>query len=256
MSNDLTAEINITRIKGNKRMYTTDLTAREVKLTILANNNKLVSLNCSPGKYKYLAIGFLYTNGILLDKKNIISIKTERNKVNIVLKNQLKPVEELTNLHLPMNIFNFAKYKRTKRTNSSKKIIVRLSNIYKLLTKMQEKAYLFNKTGGVHSCGMANKEGSLLLFCEDVSRYNTIDRILGEALFKNINVEDKTLLTSCRITSGILKKIINGGVMSIVSRSAVTDSAAKLANKIGITLIGFARDGRMNVYSCTNNIKD
>ena len=146
--------------------------------------------------------------------------------------------------------------KKLNKANKRQERIIKSDIIFTLLARMQEKAYFFNKTGGVHNCGLADREGCLLLYCEDVSRYNTIDRIFGEALLKNISMKDKILLTSCRITSGIMEKIINGGITTIASRSAVTDSAAKLANRKNITLIGFARDNRMNIYSCSDNVVD
>ena len=68
------AKVNLTRIKGNKREEISDLVARETTFTILLNKKKLVTLNCSPEKYKYLGLGFLYTSGILQKKEDIISL--------------------------------------------------------------------------------------------------------------------------------------------------------------------------------------
>jgi FdhD protein len=114
---------------------------------------------------------------------------------------------------------------------------------------MQERAVFFKLTGGVHSCALADKNGSIILFSEDISRYNTIDKILGEAFVNDISTEDKIILTSCRITSGILRKIITGKVSLIISRAAPTDRTIELAERAGVTLIGFVRGERMNIYS-------
>jgi len=250
-------KIKIIRIEDKKRLSITDLTAREVELTILINNRKLISLNCSPGNYQFLAVGFLYTNGIITGREDIVSIKTGENKVDITLNNTVMPVEKEINLHLPIGFLKPGTVAESKKLyDKEKRIIIKSDTIFTLLNHLQEKAFLFNKTGGVHSCALADREGSLLLFCEDISRYNTVDRILGEALLKNIKVVDKILLTSCRITEGILKKIINGKVSTVISRSAVTDNAVKLAQDALITLIGFARDNRMNIYSFPENIVD
>ena len=119
---------------------------------------------------------------------------------------------------------------------------------------MPEKAVFFKLSGGVHSCALATEEGEILLFAEDISRYNTIDRVLGEALLKDINANDKIMLTSCRITSGIIKKIINADIPIVISRAAVTDSAVRMANLFCITLIGFTRGKKMNIYTHPNRI--
>ncbi len=120
---------------------------------------------------------------------------------------------------------------------------------------MQERAELFKLTGGAHSCALADKQGSIILFTEDISRYNTIDKILGEAFLKNIFREDKIILTSCRITLDILIKIAFGRVPIIISRAAPTDQAIDLAQRIGITLVGFVRGERMNIYTHPERIE-
>lgn len=250
-------KIKIIRIEDKKRLSITDLTAREVELTILINNHKLISLNCSPGNYQFLAVGFLYTNTIITGRDDIISIKTGKNSVNITLNNIVMPVEKKINFHLPMGVLKLrteVESESNKLYSNKKKMIIKSDTIFTLLSHLQEKAHLFDRTGGVHSCALADGKGSLLLFCEDISRYNTVDRILGEALLKNINLADKILLTSCRITRGILEKIINGKVSTVISRSAVTDNAIKLAKEALITLVGFARGNRMNIYSFPEDI--
>ena len=251
---DFISEVDITRIKGKNRLQVKDLTAREVELTIAINDRKIIILNCSPGNYKYLAIGFLYTSGIITKKEDIISIKIDKNIVNIKLNRQLIKEENLIKPHLQIGFSKSKTEKILNKLNKQGGRSIKSETIFSLLARMQKKAHWFDKTGGVHSCALADREGSLLLFCEDVSRYNTIDRIFGEALYKNIIVEDKILLTSCRITAGIMRKIIKGGMVAIASRSAVTDTAIALANEKGITLIGFARDNRMNIYSGPENI--
>ena len=127
--------------------------------------------------------------------------------------------------------------------------------VYSLISEMQERAGLFKLTGGVHSCALADKHGSIILFSEDISRYNTIDKIFGETFVKGITTENKIMLTSCRITSGILKKIIIGKLSIVISRAAPTDLAIKLAEKVGITLVGFVRGERMNIYTHPQRIE-
>lgn len=252
--NNLTARTKIIRIEGKNKTDLVDLTARETELDIFINNRKILQLNCSPGNYLYLAIGFLYSNGVIRGKEDIISVKITRNRIKFVLKDTLIPIERLINPIYSTSITKNGNKKDNKITNLSEETKIKPDIIYKLLNEMGKKALNFDKTGGVHSCGLASQEGGLLLFCEDISRYNTVDRIIGEALLKGIEMEDKAIITSCRITSGILKKIINGGIKTIISRSAVTNSSVGLAEREMLTLIGFARDNRMNIYSGLENI--
>jgi FdhD protein len=187
--------------------------------------------------------------GIIRDKKDIVSIKTARKNIHFQIKESLLPVEEIAAYYDLKNVKQSILKEKNYANLKKDKFKINLHTIYSLMRDVEEKAVFFKLTGGVHSCALADLNGSLKLFCEDISRYNTIDIILGEALLKNINTDDKVMLTSCRITSGIIKKIATGNIPIVISRSAPTDFAVKLAKRQGITLIGFVRRERMNIYS-------
>jgi FdhD protein len=250
-------KVEIIRIKNNKREEISDIVVRESKLAIFLNGKKLVTLKGSPENYDYLGIGFLYTSGILQKKEDISSmvVDEEQKMFKVKAKNIYSPLESsLRDSLIP------------RRSNIEEKLISKLlpakcffkvkgGVIFRLMRTMEEKAELFKLTGGVHSCALADKQGSIILFTEDISRYNTIDKILGEAFLKDIPREDTMILTSCRITSDILIKIAFGKVPIIISRAAPTDKAVELAKKTGITLVGFVRDKRMNIYTYPERIE-
>jgi len=252
-------KIHLTRIiKGKKeKEEVSDIVVQESFLSIILNDEKLITLKCSPENYDYLGIGFLYTSGILKKKEDISSvvIDEEQKTIKIKAKNIYSPLEGfLKDSLIP------------RRSNIEEKLINKLlpvkcflkvkgGIISTLMRTMQEKSELFKLTGGVHSCALADKQGSIILFTEDISRYNTIDKILGEAFLKDVPREDTIILTSCRITSDILIKIAFGKISIIISRAAPTDWAVELAQKIGITLVGFVRGKRMNIYTHPERIE-
>jgi len=244
-------KVNLIRIRGDKKEKVLDLVARETTFTILLNKKKLVTLNCSPEKYKYLGLGFLYTSGILQKKEDIISldINEKQGLMDIKIKGASILPEDIINSNLWIG--NYQQSEEQKETHLSVDTSLKISSnlVYSLISEMQGRANFFKLTGGVHNCALADKNGSIILFSEDISRYNTIDKILGEAFLKNIHREDKIILTSCRITSGILRKIIIGKLSIVISRAAPTDLSIKLAKRVGITLVGFVRGERMNVYT-------
>ncbi len=250
-------EVNLTRIKGNKREEISDLIARETTFTILLNNKKLVTLNCSPEKYKYLGLGFLYTSGILQKKEDIISldINEKQGLMDIKIKGISLSSEDIINSNLWIGSYRQSEEQKEIPLSIDTSLKICSNLVYSLISEMQERANFFKLTGGVHSCALVNKQGSIILFSEDISRYNTIDKILGEAFVKDISTEDKIILTSCRITSGILKKIIAGKLPIVISRAAPTDRAIELAKRVGVTLAGFVREERMNIYSCPERIE-
>ena len=106
----------------------------------------------------------------------------------------------------------------------------------------------FQDTGGVHSAALA--DGSRILHVrEDIGRHNAVDKLIGAAIIKGMSLQDKIVLSSGRISSDIVLKIRKTAISTIVSRSAPTNQAVNHARAADITLVGFARGKRMNVYS-------
>lgn len=250
MKNHKGVKIDLLRIEGDQKTSITDWVAREIDLTIFVNQQWIATLPCSPGNLKYLGVGFLITTGILRMKEDLISVKIQNESIFIDVKNPSLPVNELIG-SLKRRINMHQQFQSGNRSISvlDKQCKIPASTIFSLVSAMQEMAVFFQQSGGVHSCALTDTNGSILLFCEDISRYNTIDRIFGEAFFKKMNTDDKIILTSCRITSGIIGKVLTGNIPIIISRSAPTDCAIKLAHQKGITLIGFVRGTRMNIYT-------
>lgn len=250
-------EVNLTRIKGNKIEEISDLVAKEITFTILLNKKKLVTLNCSPEKYKYLGLGFLYTSGILQKKEDIISldINEKQGLMNIKIKGVSLSSEDIIDSNLWIGSYQQLEEQKKTPLSIDTSLKISCNLVYSLISEMQGRANFFKLTGGVHSCALVDKQGSIILFSEDISRYNSIDKILGEAFVNNITTEDKIVLTSCRITSGILRKIIIGKLPIVISRAAPTDLAIKLAKRMGITLVGFVREKRMNIYTHPERIE-
>jgi FdhD protein len=117
-----------------------------------------------------------------------------------------------------------------------------------LQSEFQRKSVLFRETGGVHSAALANGE-AIRIFMADIGRHNAIDKVIGKALLSGLNLADLVMLTSGRISSEIVLKVAHCGTPILVSRSAPTDRAVEMAKQVNLTVIGFARGSRMNIYS-------
>ena len=107
---------------------------------------------------------------------------------------------------------------------------------------------VYKATGGVHSAALCNA-GSIIVFSEDIGRHNAIDKIFGQCLLEDMPTEGHLILTSGRVSSEILLKVARRNVPMLVSKAAPTDMGIKLANDLRITLIGFARGKKMNIYA-------
>jgi len=107
---------------------------------------------------------------------------------------------------------------------------------------------LYRETGGVHTSALSDGE-KILIVAEDIGRHNTLDKIAGRCLMENIWPDERILLTTGRISSEMLQKAARLGADAVISRTAPSSLAVEMAESLGITLIGYARRDRFNVYA-------
>jgi FdhD protein len=131
--------------------------------------------------------------------------------------------------------------------------LMSLDDIRKLLKTFRNISSLYLETGGVHSAALSDGK-EILFFSEDIGRHNAVDKLIGKAFLQSIPVENKILLTSGRVTSEIMTKAGRNRFPILISRAAPSCMAISYAEDMGITLIGFARGDRMNIYTWPNRI--
>ena len=252
---DTIKRVDILRIKGEEFKEEEDVVILEYPFTIFVNDEEVITLLCSPNSLKELMVGFLFSEEFLSSLSDIDRIRLDEDKGigYIYLKNINQFNEKLRGKRtitsgcgkgtLFYNVLDSFKSKRIKEPLS-----IEVANIKRLISKFNKKSELFLNTGGVHSCALCSAN-DIILFEEDIGRHNALDKIFGKALLEGIDTKDKIILTSGRISSEILIKSAKRQVPVIVSRSAPTSLSIELAEELGITLIGFARGQKMNIYT-------
>ncbi len=232
-----------------------DITTMEFALTIILNNQELVTLLCSPADLKYLAIGFLVSEGLLNskdeikkivvdDQRGVVRVETEEDKG---LASQLLFKRLITSgCGRGASFYSAADAKNQARVESQ--IVISAPQVFALVKEFQHRSQVYKATGGVHSAALCDTK-NIILFSEDIGRHNAIDKIFGECMLTDLPTEDHLIITSGRISSEILFKVAKRNIPILISKSAPTNLGVKLAADFGITLIGFARGKRMNVYT-------
>ncbi len=248
-------EHEVIRISEEKTEKFKDRVVEEKPVTIYLNDQEFVTLMCTPEKLDYLTLGFLRSEGFIKDREDVLSLKVDEEKGTVEVKTR-EPGELAEKLFGKRTItsgcgkgsifFNVLDSLTSRPVESE--IYLSPAEVFYLMKELQKRAELFKLTGGVHSSAIASKEG-ILFFCEDLGRHNAVDKLLGECLAKDIYLEDKMLITSGRLSSEILLKSAKIGVPILLSRSAPTSLSVELAKKLGITMVGFIRGKRMNVYA-------
>lgn len=251
----MTSGITIQRYEKNQIREMEDVVVREYPLTIFLNNNEFITMLCSPEYLEYLVYGFLKSEGIIFKKSDVKALTIDKDKgfAYVELSDSNSLAEALhgkrvmtTGCGKGSTFYKVLDLATMKPVQSELK--VHAENILKMAGELNKQSKLFLETGGVHSCCLCD-ENQILVVREDIGRHNALDKILGEAFVNNTELHHKMMLTSGRISSEMLLKCSKSGIPIIVSRSAPTELAIREASKLNITVIGFARGGRMNIYS-------
>jgi FdhD protein len=250
----------ITRIDRNGRRSQEDLVIREHALTITLNDRQFVTMLCTPSHLEALGLGFLISEGIIRSMEDVesLSLSDDNSELKVYVKGDMKLVEELFAKRAVTSgcgrgsIFYSALDALDFRQVSSD-MKVPADSIVRLANEVQSMSKLFKFTGGAHAAALCDKD-KVLIFKEDIGRHNAVDKVLGECLMERIETDGKMLLTSGRISSEMLLKAVRSEIPVVASRSAPTSLAVQFAEKAGVTLIGFVRGRRMNIYSNDHRI--
>lgn len=257
---DLTRKVQIQRydIEGLKEVE--DIVVREYPLTIFLNDEELVTLLCSPKALEYLVYGFLISEGIIQSKKEISKFKVDEEKgvVDVYTSEQKDMSSYFTGKRMMTTgcgrgtvFYNVHDVISCRPVGEGLRISGRM--LLNLMREFSTASETFQETGGVHSAALCDGE-KLLVYHEDVGRHNALDKVLGEAFLKDISFTDKLILTSGRISSEMLTKAAKRGISMVVSRSAPMDLALRIGEEMNITIVGFVRGNRMNVYTGSSRI--
>lgn len=248
-------EFDVLRIENSGQRRIKDKVSVEKDIIIRLNNEEFVALMCTPIMVKELAVGFLLSEGLIIKNDDISEIDYNEvdGVVSIGIRNYSRDANKNNRLQTLTSgcgrgmTSDFIKgFTKEKKIESSIKIASKdITDISKEFINMSS---VYKETGGVHSAALWDG-GKIEAFCEDIGRHNAIDKIFGYCLMNNIPVTDKIILTSGRISSDVLIKISRRGMPVIISRNAPTSLAVEMAYFLGITLIGFVRGQRMNVYT-------
>ncbi|HUS04216.1 MAG TPA: formate dehydrogenase accessory sulfurtransferase FdhD [Dehalococcoidia bacterium] len=220
-------EVKIQRISGQHNEVDSDVVISETEVLLRVNGADYRAFYCLPTQLEQMARGYLISAGIC----NPPGIKEIRSRWD-------------GNKHLVEA--SIAGY-NTKPNQIKSQMRICITDILEAERTLNEHSVLFSKTGGTHIATILSKTNSV--FAEDTSRHCAIDKAIGLATQRSLNLNESILAASCRQTASTIRKAIYCQIPVVISTSAVTSLAIRSACKYGVTLIGFAREHRFNVYS-------
>lgn len=220
----------------------------------------------TPGNDFELAAGFLFTEGIIQKKEDIL-------KIDYVSNFDKKSAQNIVKIELsPMLNFDAGKLERNFYMTSScgvcgkasieaiysneipeitpQKPVFPASEILKLPEILRQKQNVFESTGGLHAAALFNSKIQITEIKEDIGRHNAVDKLIGSALLKNqLPLSDFLILVSGRAGFELVQKSVMAGIPILAAVGAPSELSRQLAEESGMTLIGFLKNDRFNIYT-------
>jgi len=223
----------------------------ETPVSLTVNGEVWLTFMCTPINLEALSVGFLYNEGIIESMAEVADARVCEHGDNVdVWLNHA--AEQPTSWRRTSGCTGgvtavdlLAKPNVSFDRNSLKLSPEAIGQLVELLFESQS---LYRETGGVHTSALSDGE-KVLLSAEDIGRHNTLDKIAGLCLMNKVNSADRILITTGRISSEMLQKAARLQVPILISRTSPSSLSIEMAERYGITLIGYARKHRFNVYS-------
>lgn len=265
--------VPVRRVEDRSASQVQDLLAVEEPLEIRIGDKTISLTMRTPGHDFELAAGFLFTEGILAGADQIEKIRRTENGGNPRQAGNSITVDLNPNVEV-----DFERLQRHFYTTSSCGVcgkasiealetqgcpvlprdspIVAAEIIHHLPETLRREQAVFERTGGLHAAALFDPQGNLIFLREDVGRHNALDKLIGaEMLAGHTPLSDNLLLVSGRASFELVQKALMGGIPILAAVGAPSSLAVETAQRFNLTLLGFVRDHRFNIYSGASRVQ-
>ena len=246
MSVQMYRKLSCKKVNGEAFEEVLHEVVEETPLALFVNGRHAMTAMVSPIDIEDFILGFLFTEQVIKSADDIESIKVDKNRVSVITKNLFKVLgPKKTILSGCGGSVSYIDTEKLPKIDSDFTISV---TTIKNLLKDAFNSELHKMTGGTHFVALADRE-KILTVSEDIGRHNALDRIIGFGLRTGIDFSHTFVIASGRISSEMARKCLIANIPIIVSRGATTTLAVDIAEKTGLTIVGFARGAKMNIYT-------
>ena len=234
------------RVDGETFEAATHEVIEEVPYALFVNGRHAVTAMLSPEGLEDFVTGYLYTEQIVKNTGEIESIRIEKNRLSVITKNLFRVLgPKKTILSGCGGSASFIDAEKLPKIRSGFTIGPAAIGT---LARSVLNSELHRTTGGIHIVALADRE-KILNVSEDIGRHNALDRVIGRGLRTGVDLSRTFVIVSGRISSEMVRKCLIANIPVIVSRGATTTLAVEIAEKTGLCVVGFARGGKMNIYT-------
>ncbi|MCX6682850.1 MAG: formate dehydrogenase accessory sulfurtransferase FdhD [Methanoregula sp.] len=240
------------RVDGETSEKTMHDVVEEIPIALFVNGRHAMTAMMSPVNLEDFVTGYMFTEQIIKGADEIESIKIEKNRVSVITKNLFKVLGPkktiLSGCGGSTSYIDAGKLPKIKSD-----FVISTEKIRDVIKAVLD-SDVHRTTGGIHVVALVGKEKTFSV-AEDIGRHNALDRVIGFGLRTGIDFSQTLVISSGRISSEMVRKCLIANIPVIVSRSATTTLSIEIAEKTGLTVIGFARGAKMNIYTHAQRVK-
>jgi FdhD protein len=228
----------------------------EFPVSLTVNGEVWTTFMCTPVHLEALMVGFLFNEGVIegMDEVEDVRVCEHGDNVDVWLTHAAPKPESWTRTSgCTGGVTAVASVQRPEVASTTEDFTLFPDQINQLVDMLFEVQVLYRETGGVHTSALSNGD-KVVLSAEDIGRHNTLDKIAGQCLMENVWPGRRILITTGRISSEMLQKAVRMGARVVASRTSPSSMSIELAEAWGITLIGYARRNRFNLYAAPERI--
>ena len=257
MDQQMQVSNQVLRYENGEMRYVEDVIVTEYPITIILNDQEFATLVCSPEHIEELVVGFLASEGMISRYEDIKELEViESLGKAIVTTHRVNKLNEMFHSKRVVTSccgksrqsFYFYNDARTVKPIETLPNILSIDDCFRLMEMLQTSSSIFQATGGVHNAALCDENG-IVVARTDIGRHNALDKIYGYCLLNSISMENKVIAFSGRISSEVLLKVAKIKCGIVLSKSAPTELALRLAQELGITAVGFIRHQALNIYT-------
>jgi FdhD protein len=241
------------KVDGDVCEKTPHEVVEELPIAVFVNGRHAMTAMMSPVDLEDFVTGYLFTEQIVKGVDDIESIKVDQNRISVITKNLFKVLgPKKTILSGCGGSTSFIDPGKLPKIQSAFTIS---ADEIRAAQRSLPDSVLHKATGGIHMVALLDRE-KVLTVAEDIGRHNAVDRVIGFGLRHHLDFSRTYVISSGRISSEMVRKCLMANIPVVVSRSATTTLSLDIAQETGLTVIAFARGGKMNIYTHPERITD
>lgn len=246
-------ELPIVRVEDSTFVPATHPVVEEIPLSVTVNGRHALTAMTGPAMLREFIVGYLYTERIVRGLDDIESIRIDGNTASVLTRNPFPILR--SHKTVLSGCGGNASFLDAGRLPSIHSDISLTPEIIRAATKETLDSDLHRITGGIHLVGLFDEQGRAIRIAEDIGRHNALDRVIGHGLLEEIEFSRTFAVSSGRISSEMVRKCLVANIPVIVSRGATTTAAVEAAETGGLTIVGFVRSRKMNIYTGPERIR-